>query len=73
MLILSRKLNQKIIIDSNIEITILDIKGDQIKIGIRAPNNVKVYRYELYKEICDENKNALSFNLNDFKDFDLKG
>ncbi|MBN2546693.1 MAG: carbon storage regulator CsrA, partial [Spirochaetes bacterium] len=51
MLILARKENQSIMIGEDIEITILSIKGDHAKIGIRAPIDVKVYRKEIYEEI----------------------
>lgn len=59
MLALSRKVNESIIIGNNVEITILDIKGDQIKIGINAPKSVPVYRKELYLQIQEENKEAV--------------
>lgn len=58
MLILSRKIDQKIIIGENIEITIIDVKGDQVKIGIEAPKNLKVFRQEVYQEILKENEAA---------------
>lgn len=56
MLVLSRKNGQKIIINDNIEITILDSKFDNCKIAIEAPKNVKIYREEIYKEIQLSNK-----------------
>lgn len=59
MLILSRKMNQKILVGDNIEITIIEIKGDQVKIGINAPREVKVFREEVYTEIQQENKAAI--------------
>ena len=59
MLILSRKTNQKILIGDDIEITIIDIRGDQVKIGVDAPSSVKVFREEIYQEIQNENKAAL--------------
>lgn len=59
MLILSRKLNESIIIGDQIEISIVDIKGDQVKLGIKAPKNVKVYRLEVYEAIQQENKAAV--------------
>lgn len=59
MLILSRKTNQKILVGNNIEITIIEIKGEQVKVGIDAPHNVKVFREEVYAEIQQENKAAL--------------
>ncbi len=58
MLALSRKKNESIIIDNNIEVTVLDIKGDQIKLGISAPKSVPVYRKEVYVQIKDANKEA---------------
>jgi carbon storage regulator len=60
MLALSRKKNESIIIDNNIEVTVLDIKGDQIKLGIIAPKSVPVYRKEVYVQIKDANKEASS-------------
>lgn len=58
MLALARKLNESIIIDDNIEITVLEIKGDQIKIGIDAPKSVPIYRKEIYKQIQESNEEA---------------
>ncbi len=58
MLALSRKKNEAIIINNNIEITVLDIRGDQIKIGISAPKEIPIYRKEVYIQIQNENKEA---------------
>ncbi|MFP4430735.1 MAG: carbon storage regulator CsrA [Spirochaetota bacterium] len=58
MLILSRKTNERIIIGEDIEIAIVDIRGDQVKIGIVAPKNVKVYRQEVFDAIQEENRKA---------------
>ena len=58
MLALARKINQSIMIGSDIEITLLEIKGDQVKIGINAPKSVPIYRREIYMQIQDENKKA---------------
>ncbi|HHT97666.1 MAG TPA: carbon storage regulator CsrA [Clostridiales bacterium] len=58
MLALTRKINESIIIDDNIEITILEVKGEQVKIGISAPKSIPIYRKELYVEIKDSNKEA---------------
>ena len=58
MLALSRKKNEAIIINNNIEITVLDIRGDQIKLGISAPKEVPIYRKEVYIQIQNENKQA---------------
>jgi carbon storage regulator len=58
MLILARKLNESIIVGDNVEIIIVDFKGDQVKLGIRAPKDVKVYRGEIYDAIQKENIEA---------------
>lgn len=58
MLVLSRKKNESIIIGDDVEIVIVDIKGDQVKIGIKAPKKVTVHRAEVYEEIQAENKKA---------------
>lgn len=64
MLALSRRANESIVIGNNIEITILEIKGEQVKIGISAPKSVPVYRKELYLQIQDSNKEAVSNSTN---------
>lgn len=58
MLILSRKKNEAIHIGDDIIITVLDISGDHIKIGIDAPKNIQIYRAEILKAIQQENKQA---------------
>jgi len=58
MLALSRKKNEALIINNNIEITILEVKGDQVKIGISAPKEVPIYRKEVYTQIQEANKAA---------------
>jgi carbon storage regulator len=58
MLVLTRKTDESIIIGDEIELKILSVDGDQVKLGIVAPNNVKVYRSEVYKSIQNENKQA---------------
>ena len=60
MLILSRKVDQKIRIGSDIVLTIIDVRGDQVKIGVEAPSDVKVYRQEIFQAIQSENKAAAS-------------
>lgn len=62
MLALSRKKNEAIVINNNIEITILEIKGEQVKLGISAPKEVPVYRKEVYLQIQEANKDALTAN-----------
>lgn len=58
MLALSRKKNESIIINNNVELTVLEIKGDQIKLGITAPKEIPIYRKEIYIQIQNENKEA---------------
>ena len=60
MLILSRKTNQKIRVGDSIEITVIEVRGDQVKIGVEAPRTVKVFRKEIYDEIQRENTAALA-------------
>ena len=64
MLALSRKVNESIMINNDIEVTILEIKGDQVKIGINAPKSVPVYRKELYLQIQEANKEAVAADVN---------
>ncbi len=58
MLALSRKVNESIMLGNDIEVTVLEIKGDQVKIGIKAPKNVSIFRKEIYVQIEEENKKA---------------
>lgn len=58
MLVLTRKNGESIKIGDDIEITILSLKNDQVKIGISAPKNVEVYRKEVYEQILVENQIA---------------
>ena len=58
MLVLSRKPNQSIMIGEDIEVVVLEVKGDTVKIGLKAPRDVKVYRQEIYAEIKEENERA---------------
>ena len=60
MLALSRKKNEAIIINNNVEVTILEVKGDQVKVGITAPKDVPIYRKEVYLQIQEANKEAVS-------------
>ena len=60
MLALTRKKGEALVINNNIEITVLEIRGDQIKIGISAPKDVPIYRKEVYLQIQQENEAAIS-------------
>ena len=58
MLALTRKRGESLVINNNIEVTVLEIRGDQIKLGIQAPKNVPIYRKEVYLQIQNENEEA---------------
>ena len=62
MLALTRKKQEALVINNNVEITILDIKGDQVKIAISAPKDVSIYRKEVYLQIQEANKEAMNAN-----------
>ena len=70
MLALSRKKNEAIVINNNVEVTVLEVKGDQVKLGISAPKDIPVYRKEVYLQIQQENEQAMSSDsLNALSDF----
>ena len=60
MLALTRKKGESLMINNNTEITVLEVRGDQVKIGISAPKEVPVYRKEVYLQIQEENKETMS-------------
>ncbi|MCX7569468.1 carbon storage regulator CsrA [Tumebacillus sp. DT12] len=59
MLVLKRKIGETVMIGDDIEVVVLGKEGDTVKIGIRAPRTVRVYRQEIYEEIRAENRSAL--------------
>ncbi len=63
MLILTRKTNEKLVIGDGIVVSIIEVRGDQVKLGIEAPKSVKVYRQEVYQAIQDENRRAAASAL----------
>jgi carbon storage regulator len=58
MLILSRRVNEKIVIGDDVVISVVEVRGDQVKLGIEAPRNVKVFRQEVFDAIQEENRRA---------------
>ncbi len=62
MLVLTRKKGQSIMVGEDIEITIVDIQGDQVRLGINAPKNVAIHRKEVFVEIQEENRIAADVN-----------
>lgn len=67
MLVLSRKVGETIWIGENVEIVITEVKGDQVKVGIRAPRNIEIVRGELRKDISVSNTESVIKNLDLFK------
>jgi len=66
MLVLTRKIGETIAIDDHIKITVVQIKGKQVRLGIEAPKETRVYREEIYKAIQDENQ-AATRSIPDFQ------
>lgn len=60
MLVLTRKLGESIAIDDNIKITVVQIKGKQVRLGIQAPSDTKIHREEVYVAIQEQNKAAVA-------------
>lgn len=58
MLVLTRKPDQSIMVGNDIEITVLEVRGEQVRLGIRAPRQVAVHRKEVFEQIRQENQNA---------------
>lgn len=72
MLVLSRKKGESLMIGDNIEVKVLGIEGDQVKIGIVAPRAITVHRSEVYESIQAQNKEALQASAELMKSFKLK-
>ncbi|HRF59094.1 MAG TPA: carbon storage regulator CsrA [Fimbriimonadaceae bacterium] len=58
MLVLTRKVNQSIIIGDDVEVVVLEVRGEQVRLGIKAPKSVTVHRKEIYDQIQEENRQA---------------
>ncbi len=65
MLVLTRKISQSIVIGDDIEIVVLEVRGEQVRIGIKAPKNVAVHRKEIWEQIVQENVGAAQVNPED--------
>ena len=59
MLILSRKVDESIIINNKIKVKVLEIEGNKVQLGIEAPDNIAIHREEIFAEIQKENKEAI--------------
>lgn len=68
MLVLTRKTNESIHIGQDIEVVIIEVKDDHVKIGIKAPKDVPIYRQEIYKSILEENERAASVSTTALQD-----
>jgi carbon storage regulator len=67
MLVLTRKLQESIKVGNDIEITVLAVEGEQVKLGISAPKNVEIHRKEVFLSIKEENNNAANTSIDSFK------
>ncbi len=65
MLVLTRKLHQSIVIGDQIEVVVLEVRGEQVRLGIKAPKDVTVHRKEIYEQIQEENKGSANVRLED--------
>lgn len=68
MLVLTRKIGEGVVIGDDIKITVVEIKGGGVRIGIEAPAHVKVHRQEVYQRIIQENQEAAQWNLADLNE-----
>jgi carbon storage regulator len=68
MLVLTRKVNQSIIIGDDVEVVVLEVRGEQVRLGIRAPKTVTVHRKEIYDQIQEENRQASQTRAEDVPD-----
>jgi carbon storage regulator len=65
MLVLSRRLNESIVVGNDVVITVLEIRGDQIRLGIDAPRSITVHRQEIYAELIRANRDAAAARSDD--------
>jgi len=72
MLVLTRKSDESIKIGDDITITIVEIKGNSVRIGIQAPSHLRIYRKELYEKIKEENLLSTKLLMNEFEKINLK-
>lgn len=68
MLVLTRKLGESIAIDDHIKIVVVQIKGKQVRLGIKAPKETKIHREEVYQAIQDQNTEASQADLGSISD-----
>jgi carbon storage regulator len=63
MLVLSRKIGEKIVIGNDVFITVLEVRGDNVKLGMEAPKHISIHREEIYQEIINANQQAMSGSM----------
>jgi carbon storage regulator len=71
MLVLTRKVHQSIVIGDDVEVVILEVRGEQVRLGIRAPRDVAVHRKEIYQQIQEENRSSANVDPSDIPDAHL--
>lgn len=62
MLVLARKVGQSIVINDNIELLVIEVRGDQVRLGIEAPRSIPIHRKELLEQVKEENSKAAASN-----------
>jgi len=67
MLVLTRKVGESIAIGDNIKVKVVELKGSQVRLGIQAPDEMRIYREEIYVRVQQENQRAASWELSDFR------
>lgn len=67
MLVLTRKNGEAITVGDQIRIRVLDVKGNQVRLGIEAPDDLRIYREEIYLQVQEENRQASEWNLADLE------
>ena len=67
VLVLSRKVGESLIIGNDITVTVVEFRGDQVRLGVDAPRSIQVYREELYAEVSKQNREAAAVGVDDLE------
>lgn len=67
MLVLSRKVGESLIIGHDVVVTVVEFRGDQVRLGVRAPRSVQVHREEVYEEVSRQNREAAGIDVADLE------